>query len=622
MTENKIDDPAPEKKERKKRGYISRLFKVLRGKESAEIESPAEETDEHPAVEETMTATAHEKEAPKEETVSQEDQKPKVAARPRKKTRPSKQKKPRTDSLTAREKTETAREKTEKAKVEKKTTEEPRAKNVVQKLLINTEEPEECRIALLENGKVESFHVQTVVWTQTKGNIYKGKIVSVEPNLQAAFVDIGTEKNGFLPFSDIHPEYYCKDVPPDTHWKALKIQDVIRKGQEVLLEVVKEPTGNKGANMTTYLSLPGRFTVLMPGSDSHGISRKLDDDTRSKLRKMVGSLNLPEGIGYIIRTASKNATKTSLSKDLKYLLNLWQEIKNLGQSESAPALIYKEQNIISRFLRDHFTSDIKEILVDSEDALKQVKSFLDLFTVRQKKTIVKQHKGSRPIFNSFNVEDQIEQIYQSTVSLPSGGSIVISPTEALVAVDVNSGRTSKDRDFESSIFLANMEAAEELARQLRLRDLGGLIVVDFIDMRVQRNIREVEKKMKASMKRDKAKIDISRISKFGLMQISRQRLGPPVQTGSYRVCDHCQGRGVVQSVETQVLVYLRRIQTGVTRKNVKRVECCFPIEIAQYMLNRKRSELAELEAKNDVNILIVADPAMTPLQEEIDFLTE
>jgi ribonuclease E len=489
------------------------------------------------------------------------------------------------------------------------------------KLLINSDEPEECRLVLLENGKVESLHVETVSREQTKGNIYKGRITAVEPNLQAAFVDIGTGKNGFLPFSDIHPEYYCKEVDSNVHWKDLAIQDVVAKGQEVLVEVVKEATGGKGANMTTFLSLPGRFLVLMPGSDSAGISRKIEDEEqRHRLREMVSSFKLPEGIGYIIRTASADITKTALANDARYLLNLWEEIKKRGQETPAPALIYKEQNIISRFLRDHFVGEIREIIVDTREAADQVQNFLNLLPSKQRTTRVRLHQGSQPLFGQYHVEEQIEQIFQPKVSLPSGGSIVINPTEALVAIDVNSGRTSKDKNFEETIFLANMEAAEELARQLRLRDLGGLIVVDFIDMRDQKHIREVEKQVKNSMKRDKAKVDFTRISKFGLMQISRQKMASPIQMGSYKICEHCKGRGMVRSVETQALVCLRNIHSGLTRKNIQRVECRLPDKVAQYLLNRKREELLELEKHYQVQILIETDPGMAPDDKQIDFI--
>ncbi len=499
------------------------------------------------------------------------------------------------------------------------------------KLLINAEEPEECRIAQLENGRMESFHVETVVRERTKNNIYKGKIVSIEANLQAAFVDIGTSRNGFLPFSDIHPEYFRQDVDERSsklisqhQWKKLKIENVVKKGQEVLVQVVKEVTGNKGANMTTYLSLPGRYLVLMPGSDSTGISRKIaGEERRAQLREMMSTCNIPEGIGYIVRTASIEITKTALQQDWSYLLRLWTEIKKRGQEKAVPAMVYEDQDTVIRFLRDYFVPEIKEILVDTKVSFDHVNKFVELLPTKQRKTInVKLHRGVRPIFNQHNVEEQIESIFQPQVQLPSGGSIVINPTEALVAIDVNSGRTSKDSNFEETIFLANMEAAAELCRQLRLRDLGGLIVVDFIDMRNKKHIREVERKVKNSMKRDKAKADMSRISRFGLMQISRQKMGAPIEKGSYRVCEHCQGRGAVRSVETLALYYLRRIQTGISRKKTSLVKCSLPIEVAQYLLNKKRSELTELETKHEAHVDIIPVPNMKPGENRIEFLSE
>jgi len=503
----------------------------------------------------------------------------------------------------------------------------PEKKGLI-KLLINAEEPEECRIAQVENGRLDSYHVTTVVRERTKNNIYKGRIVAVEANLQAAFVEIGTDRNGFLPFNEIHPEYFREDVSERNRklisqhqWKKLKIEDVVKKGQEVLVQVVKEVTGNKGANMTTYLSLPGRSLVLMPGSDSAGISRKIvGEERRSALREIMSNFSIPEGIGYIIRTASAEITKTALQKDLRYLLRLWKEIKKRGQTMNAPALIYEEQDTVVRFLRDHFVPEISEIQVDTEESLEQVNQFVELLPAKQRKVRVKLHRGAKPIFNQNNVEEQIESIYKPQVPLPSGGSIVIDPTEALVAIDVNSGRTSKNGDFEETIFLANMEAAVELARQLRLRDLGGLIVVDFIDMRNKKHIREVEKQVKASMKRDKAKVDISRISRFGLMQISRQKMGAPIEKGSYLTCEHCQGRGVVKSVETQALYFLRRIQTGILRKKVHRVECRLPLEVANYLLNKKRKELTDLEARHQATIDVIPRPEMKPGENRIDFL--
>ena len=500
----------------------------------------------------------------------------------------------------------------------------------VLKLLINAEEPEECRLALLENGRLESIHVSTITRTQTKNNIYKGKIVAIEPNLQAAFVEYGTEKNGFLPFSEIHPEYYKQELDSkiqdlvDAHqWKRLSITDVVEKGQDVLVQVVKEEVGKKGANMTTYLSLPGRSVVLMPGSDSSGISRKISgEDRRSQLRKAMNAQNIPEGIGWIVRTASADITKTALARDVGYLLSLWEEIRKKGQNLEGIGQVYEDHQSVLRFLREHFDPEIEEILVDDKEALDQVNKFISHLPSKQRDVRVRMHKGSRPIFNQYSIEDQIESIYQPKVNLPSGGSIVIDPTEALVAIDVNSGSTSKGKNFEQSIFQANLEAASELARQLRLRDLGGLIVVDFIDMRNKKHIREVEKRVKQAMKRDKAKVDFSRISKFGLMQISRQKLGAPIEAGNYRVCKHCRGRGTVRSVETLALFYLRRIQTGASRKHIHKVECRFPLDVAQYLLNNKRHEIHDHEAKYKTEISIIPDPAMSPVENEIHLIKQ
>lgn len=583
---------------------------VVKAEEPAP-EIPAEE--KAPAVAPEVEPQKKTEKAAAPENTPEQESEPKAAAQPQ-----AEQESP--AAKPARQQQAKRRPAPKKKPVEEVTEEKPDP-SINYKLLINADEPEECRIALLENGKVESFNVETVVRAQTKGNIYKGIITAVEPNLQAAFVDMGTGKNGFLPFSDIHPEYYCKDVGKRTHWKDLSIQSVIMKGQEVLVEVVKETTGNKGANLTTYLSMPGRYVVLMPGSDSHGISRKINnEERRSKLREIVKSANLPEEIGYIIRTASEDITKTAIMQDINYQLKLWEEIKANGQTMKAPALVYKETNVVSRFLRDHFTSEINEIMVDNQDVFNTVKEFIDLLPAKHRKTKVKLHRGSKPIFNQFQVEEQIEQMYQPQVPLPSGGSIVIDPTEALVAIDVNSGRTSKDKNFEKTIFLANMEAADELARQLRLRDLGGLIVVDFIDMRDNKNIREVEKKLRNSLKKDKAKIDTSRISKFGLMQISRQRLGPPIQKGNYITCEHCQGSGIIKSVETTSLALLRRIQTAAAKRHIVAIECELPVAIAQYLLNQKRADIVEMEKKYHVEIRVTANPTMTPAQEDIRFI--
>ncbi|MFT5697638.1 MAG: ribonuclease E [Desulforhopalus sp.] len=495
------------------------------------------------------------------------------------------------------------------------------------KLLINAEEPEECRLALLEDGRLESINVSTISRAQRKNNIYKARIVAIEPSLQAAFVEYGTDKNGFLPFSEIHPEYFKQDLSKELQhlvdtqqWKKLSITDVVERGQDILAQVVKEEVGKKGANMTTFLSIPGRCVVLMPGSDSSGISRRISgEQRRSQLRETMKSMDLPEGIGWIVRTASVDITQEALTRDVGYLLKLWEDIKGKGQTIEGVGLVYEEQHSVLRFLREHFDPSIQEILVDDRTALEQVKEFVLMLPKDQQGVTVRLHQGARPIFNQYSVEDQIESIYQPQVSLPSGGSIVIDPTEALVAIDVNSGSTSKGKNFEASIFQANMEAAVELARQLRLRDLGGLIVVDFIDMRSRKNISAVEKQVRAAMKKDKAKVDFSRISKFGLMEISRQKLGAPIEAGNYRRCEHCKGRGTVRSVETLSLFYLRRIQTGASRKPVERIECHFPLDVSAYLLNKKRTEISEMEKRYNVEITINADMHMKPSENEILF---
>ncbi|MEJ2133889.1 MAG: Rne/Rng family ribonuclease, partial [Desulfofustis sp.] len=522
---------------------------------------------------------AAEEKSPKEQSKAQKPRRGRGRRGPKPKAQKAKE---RTDAAKPAAAEPAGRDKEEKADA-------PAAKEhkPVVKLLINADEPEECRLALLEDGRLESLHVTTISRVQTRSNIYKARVVAVESNLQAAFVDYGVEKNGFLAFSEIHPEYYKQELPPniqklvETHqWKKLSINDVVAKGQEMLVQVVKEEVGKKGANLTTYLSLPGRCVVLMPGSDSEGISRKIaGEERRNRLREIMNSLSIPEGIGWIVRTASEDITKTALTKDVRFLLKLWKEIKSKGQHLDGVGLLYQDHNCVMRFLREHFDPTTQEILVDDAAALEKVKDFTEMLPAKQRQVKVKLHRGARPIFNQYSVEDQIESIYQPNVNLPSGGSIVIEPTEALVSIDVNSGSTGKGKYFVETIFQANMEAASELARQLRLRDLGGLIVVDFIDMRSSKNVREVEKQVKVAMKRDKAKVDISRISRFGLMQISRQKLGSPIETSNYRICDHCRGRGTVKSVEMLALFYLRRIHTGASRKPVVKIDCRFPIEV-------------------------------------------
>lgn len=491
------------------------------------------------------------------------------------------------------------------------------SKSSGKKLLINAELTEECRIAVLDDNKLEAFHVETLSHQTTKGNIYKSKIVAIEPSLQAAFVDYGGERNGFLPLSEIHPEYYQAG---DKKTEALRIQDLIKKGQEMLVQVVKEAIGQKGAALTTYLSLAGRYLVLLLGSDSTGISRKIEDEEqRKKLKEMMKDFNLPEGIGFIVRTASLDMTKRELSKDLQYLLRVWNDIKEKGQTVVAPALIYKEAGFIARILRDYFTADIGEILIDDKETFKQVRDFMNIISAKHYR-MVKYYKDVKPLFSRYHLEQQIDLVFEARMNLPSGGSIVINPTEALVAIDVNSSRAVREKELEETAFRTNLEAAEEISRQLRLRDLGGLVVIDFIDMRDASHRRMVEKKLKDGLKKDKAKVEIGKISKFGLLELAREKLRSPITSGTYRTCIHCQGRGVVRSVEGQAIAAIRRIQSSLDRSDLAGINVSLPADVASYVLNKKRGELCQLETRHGINIDVESQTTLPPGECHLEFV--
>ncbi|MBW1985569.1 MAG: Rne/Rng family ribonuclease, partial [Deltaproteobacteria bacterium] len=387
--------------------------------------------------------------------------------------------------------------------------------------------------------------------------------------------------------------------------------------QELLVQVTKDPIMNKGAMLTTYISLPGRFIVLMPGSDNRGISRKIEDeDERTRLKDIVDKLKLPDGFGIIVRTAGINSTKTLLDKDLSYLLRLWKNIKTDVKKIKAPALLYKEQNLVVRSIRDYFTTDVTEILVDDEHIFHEAKDFLKIISPKHKK-IVKLHKDDKPIFTKYQLEDQIASIFESRVNLKSGGSIVIEQTEALVSIDVNSGKATQQKSVEQTALKTNIEAAEEITRQLRLRDLGGLIVIDFIDMRDAKHRAEVEKALRAYAKNDKAKINISKISKFGLLEMSRQRIRPSIEFGSFVPCTHCKGKGLTPSPETLGVGFLRKLSLETLKDNISVVNGIVPVEVADYMLNRKRKEILELEERRGLRIIIEADNTMTPGESKI-----
>ncbi len=478
-----------------------------------------------------------------------------------------------------------------------------------QNMIINAIHPEEFRIAVVEGHTLEHFFIETATRGKVAGNLYKGTITHIQSSLQAAFVNYGVERNGFLPFSEIHPEYYDSDVEDEA-----RIQDVIHSGQDVLVQVVKEELGTKGALLTTYVSLAGRDIVLMPGQDQRGVSRKIENgDKRERMKELARSLKVPEGFGVILRTAAENRSKREVIKDLDHLMKIWEEIKKQVQESPSPCLIYKEQDLAIRIIRDYFATGVKGILVDDREVYRRVKEFLGIISPRNKNS-VRLYKEEGPIFSKYNLEEQIAQVFRKKVLLKSGGYLLFDPTEALVSIDVNSGRTSADGAVEEMAFKVNLEAASEIPRQLRLRDLGGLVVIDFIDMRDQRHAREVERQLKEEIKKDKAKITVGRISKFGLLELSRQHLGLNILRGSYTECPVCQGSGLVQSTETTALGYYRKIWTTLMQKKPAIVKAVLPSEAASYLLNRKRAEIANLENLYKASIII--EPSATALSGE------
>lgn len=490
------------------------------------------------------------------------------------------------------------------------------------KMLINVMHPEEARVAIVDNGRLVELDIETAGREQTRGNVYKGVVVRVEPGLQAAFVEIGQKKLGFLQMGEIQPEYWQwrDDIPEEQRNRRPRIQDILRRGQELIVQVEKGERENKGAALTSYLSLPGRYMVLMPGSDSAGISRKVESEAdRKKLKEIVAEISIPEGVGYIIRTEAVGKRKNEMAKDLQYLLKLYENIKEKAAESTAPSLIYRESDLVIRTIRDYFTADIDEVLVDSKDVYKQARAFFKEIMPKYEKT-VKLHLEKRPIFSKYQLEEQIDLIYEKKVPLKSGGSVVIDPTEALVSIDVNSGKSTGERGVEDTAFKTNKEAAEEVARQLRLRDLGGLIVIDFIDMRDRKHQIEVEKVLKNALKADKARVSVGKISQFGLLEMSRQRIKQTLNEGSYLECPHCGGHGKVKSVESVAVSFLRRIHTVAARGNVAEVRGGLPLEVAYYLLNRKKRELSQIEDEYSIEVTVKGKPSFMMNQIEVELL--
>ncbi len=487
---------------------------------------------------------------------------------------------------------------------------------MLKKMLINASHPEECRVAVVSDGMLDELDVQVRTHEATLGNIYKGVISRIEPSLQAVFVEYGSPKNGFLSINDVHPSYFPDSFEGSR--RRPRIQDVFKKDDHVLVQVNKEERANKGASLTTNISLAGRYLVLMPGTDLYGVSRKIEnEEERKKLKEIGRQLKMPPNMGFIIRTAGMGKTKTELTRDLTYLLKLWESIEGNVSSLDAPALLYKEHDLVIRSIREHFAPDINEILVDEKDVFKRVKDFFHQVMPKQE-TLVKFYQEKRPLFNKYQLEEQIECVYRRKIKLKSGGHIVIEPTEALVSIDVNSGSATKEKGVEETAFRVNMEAAPEIARQLRLRDLGGIIAIDFIDMTIKNHNQDVERALKAVLKDDRAKTKVLRVSSLGVLELSRQRLKSSLGTGEYLDCPHCDGQGKIRSPETSALSIFRRIKSLILKNDVTEVRATVPAKTAEYLLNNMRTQLVELETAHSARVNISMRQNMPDKDVEIE----
>ncbi|MDM7481378.1 MAG: ribonuclease E [Halomonas sp.] len=475
----------------------------------------------------------------------------------------------------------------------------------MKRMLINATQPEELRVALVDGQRLYDLDIESGAREQKKANIYRGKITRVEPSLEAAFVDFGAERHGFLPLKEISREYFIKDVSGRPN-----IKEVLKEGQEVIVQVDKEERGNKGAALTTFISLAGRFLVLMPNNPrAGGISRRIEGDDRSQLKDAMGQLTVPDKMGLIVRTAGIGRSSEELQWDLDYLVQVWESITTESAKRPAPFLIYRESNVIIRAMRDYLRQDIGEVLIDSPDIHAEALAFIrQVMPSYQQK--IKLYADEVPLFSRFQIESQIETAYQREVKLPSGGSIVIDHTEALVSIDINSARATRGSDIEETALQTNTEAADEIARQLRLRDIGGLVVIDFIDMGPARNQREVENRMRDALKLDRARVQIGRISRFGLMEMSRQRLRPSLGETSGVVCPRCNGQGTIRDVRSLSLSIMRLIEEEAMKERSAQIRAVLPVPVATYLLNEKRSVLADIETRQGVRVVILPSPDM------------
>jgi ribonuclease E len=471
-------------------------------------------------------------------------------------------------------------------------------------MLINAVHLEQKRMAIVEDGKLVEFNIQMAVKEPITGNIYKGLVMKVERGLQAAFVNYGGRRDGFLPLKDVSYNNFTETNGREGSRPTLKA------GQTVLVQILREVSERKGALLTAYISLPGRYLVLLPNKESSGISRKIEDEgDRKRLKELVEQITTEDGLGFIVRTAGMNRTKQELARDYQHLSRLWKEIQKRASETAGPALIYQESAFGVRSLRDYFTPDIEEILVDDMETFRQMRAYCKAVAPRNVK-VIKLDKEKNPLFDKYQLEDQIRVIYQDRVELKSGGYLIINPTEAMITIDVNSGRGSSKRNVEETAFKTNMEAAEEIARQLRLRDLGGLVVIDFIDMMDLKHNAEVEKVFKKAIDLDRARIQLSHISKFGIMELSRQKKQSTIQEISYTPCPFCRGRGVRPSLEYTALTAYRKIETQAVKGLSSQMKVNLPYEVADYLLNQKRSEIIHLESEYDMSIHISGNPDM------------
>tara|TARA_R110001583_G_scaffold177418_2_gene332545 strand:- start:50997 stop:53480 length:2484 start_codon:yes stop_codon:yes gene_type:complete len=487
----------------------------------------------------------------------------------------------------------------------------------MKRILINATHDEELRVAMVDGQRLFDLDIDIPSREQKKGNIYKGKITRVEPSLEAVFVEYGSERQGFLPLKEISKSYF-KQKNGDNESGRINVQDVLSVGQELVIQIEKEERGNKGAALTTMISLAGRYLVLMPNSPrAGGISRRIEGDERAELQEALRSLTVPEGMGMIVRTAGVGKQTEELQWDLEYLVQLWTAIDNATKERKAPFLVYQESNIIIRALRDYLRKDIGEILVDSPEMYQTGYDFMRMVMPHELSKF-KLYQDKVPLFTRYQVESQIETAFRHEVRLPSGGALVIDPTEALISIDVNSARANKGGDIEETAFNTNLEAAEEIARQLRIRDLGGLVVIDFIDMGPSRHQREVENRLRDHLKADRARVQVGRISRFGLLEMSRQRIRPSLGDAHEEVCPRCAGLGHIRGVESLGLAVLRLLEEEATRDGIAQLVVQLPVSVATFMLNEKRNQLDTIERRHNVKLLLIPNPHLDTPHYDIE----